>query len=191
MVLEELDSRGGGGHAVLGGHTEGGVLTIPWVISQLSMGSSRSAGLSSPFTLSWINNRTIPYTREDRRQAHSIQCRERDGREVKYARGGWIFFFKQKMKIMKIKRNGIVFIPQRWKPEIRKKDLNGRYNNLCVVCVLSVIYVNMYSMSGSVQIQVIFHITCGNWANIKQCVFRQVKSKVSSDTCDLVVWVPV
>lgn len=30
------DTRGGGG----GGHTEDGVLTIPWVISQLSMGSS-------------------------------------------------------------------------------------------------------------------------------------------------------
>lgn len=78
------DMRGG-----VGGHTEDGVLTIPWVISQLSMGSSWSAGLSSPFTLSWINNRTTPYTREEREQAppqHSTQCRERDRGEVKYAR---------------------------------------------------------------------------------------------------------
>lgn len=42
MMLQEVenggemaDMRGGGG-----GHTEDGVLTIPWVISQLSMGSS-------------------------------------------------------------------------------------------------------------------------------------------------------
>ena len=69
------DSAGGwgqewwqtGGREVRGGgQTRDGVLTIPWVISQLSMGSSWSAGLSSPFTLSWINNRTTPYTREER-----------------------------------------------------------------------------------------------------------------------------
>lgn len=37
----EVESRGDGGHEEgVGGHTEDGVLTIPWVISQLSMGSS-------------------------------------------------------------------------------------------------------------------------------------------------------
>lgn len=59
-----------------GGHTVDEVLTIPWVISQLSMGSSWSAGLSSPFTLSWINNRITPYTREERphhSKAHSAE----------------------------------------------------------------------------------------------------------------------
>lgn len=64
-----------------GGQTQVGVLTIPWVISQLSMGSSWSAGLSSPFTLSWINNRTTPYTREERQQAppqHRTQSREKE-----------------------------------------------------------------------------------------------------------------
>lgn len=41
MVLQEEESRGDGGHGGGGGgHTEDGVLTIPWVISQLSMGSS-------------------------------------------------------------------------------------------------------------------------------------------------------
>lgn len=40
-VLQEVESRGDGGHeGGVGGHTEDGVLTIPWVISQLSMGSS-------------------------------------------------------------------------------------------------------------------------------------------------------
>lgn len=66
-VQQEVESMGDGGHeGGVGGHTEDGVLTIPWVISQLSMGSSWSAGLSSPFTLSWINNRTRPYTKEER-----------------------------------------------------------------------------------------------------------------------------
>lgn len=41
MVLQEEEGRGDGGHGGGGGgHTEDGVLTIPWVISQLSMGSS-------------------------------------------------------------------------------------------------------------------------------------------------------
>lgn len=92
MMTQELESRGDGGQegGGVGGHTEDGVLTIPWVISQLSMGSSWSAGLSSPFTLSWINNRTTPYTREEKVAGpppeHSTQCRERDRGEVKYAR---------------------------------------------------------------------------------------------------------
>lgn len=39
--LQEVESMGDGGHeGGAGGHTEDGVLTIPWVISQLSMGSS-------------------------------------------------------------------------------------------------------------------------------------------------------
>lgn len=41
MMPQEVESRGDGGHeGGVGGHTEDGVLTIPWVISQLSMGSS-------------------------------------------------------------------------------------------------------------------------------------------------------
>lgn len=41
MMPQEVESRGDGGHkGGGGGHTEDGVLTIPWVISQLSMGSS-------------------------------------------------------------------------------------------------------------------------------------------------------
>lgn len=42
MMTQELESRGDGGQegGGVGGHTEDGVLTIPWVISQLSMGSS-------------------------------------------------------------------------------------------------------------------------------------------------------
>lgn len=38
---QEFESSGDGRHeGGVGGHTEDGVLTIPWVISQLSMGSS-------------------------------------------------------------------------------------------------------------------------------------------------------
>lgn len=80
-MAEEVESDGGHGEGV-GGHTVNRVLTIPWVISQLSMGSSWSAGLSSPSTLSWINNRITPYTREERPHhsiAHSAE-RERQTR---------------------------------------------------------------------------------------------------------------
>lgn len=57
MMPEESEGDGGHEGQVVGGGDKGGhtverVLTIPWVISQLSMGSSWSAGLSSPFTLS-------------------------------------------------------------------------------------------------------------------------------------------
>lgn len=69
----------GGHEGGVGGHTVDRVLTIPWVISQLSMGSSWSAGLSSPLTLSWINNRITPYTKEERPHHHSIaQSAERE-----------------------------------------------------------------------------------------------------------------
>lgn len=41
MMPQEVKSRGDGGQeGGAGGHTEDRVLTIPWVISQLSMGSS-------------------------------------------------------------------------------------------------------------------------------------------------------
>lgn len=41
IMDDTAESRGDGGdEGEGGGHTEDGVLTIPWVISQLSMGSS-------------------------------------------------------------------------------------------------------------------------------------------------------
>ena len=40
VMLEEVGGDVGHEGRLLGGHTEDGVLTIPWVISQLSMGSS-------------------------------------------------------------------------------------------------------------------------------------------------------
>lgn len=93
MTVQEVEGRSdgrqeGGREGRWGGQTQVGVLTIPWVISQLSMGSSWSAGLSSPLTLSWINNRTRPYTREEGQQAPPQHRTQRREAERERERGG-------------------------------------------------------------------------------------------------------
>lgn len=129
LMRRAMDDAGGGwwwwtwGRGI-GGHTVDKVLTIPWVISQLSMGSSWSAGLSSPFTLSWINNRITPYTREERPHHSIAHSAERETEEKSNVQKTTVIE-KDGTKEENLRKRWRI-IPERWKwgNQRRKKTLN-------------------------------------------------------------------